>query len=103
MAGIDHWVWNAYGLADTYFEGPENKEDLDHHGGLCFGLPASLNTSPVPAGDDTTERQIWTPREYFLIVFESRIRLQVLPEWEEISGRLEEAVENMVCDGDRVS
>lgn len=99
VAGIDEWVWDAYGFVDTYYEQEEYRRHAEYHNDL-EGLPADklpdLLPDLLPAGDHLTP--IWTPREYFLMVFESRVRLQVVPEWQDIVERLEEGMANYVRD-----
>lgn len=93
VTGVDHWVWDAYGFVDTYYESEENRKNAEYYEDL-EGLPAGERPDLLPAGDHLTP--IWTPREYFLMVFESRMTLQVVPEWKDIVERLEEGVVSYV-------
>jgi hypothetical protein len=93
MIGIDHWVWAAYGLVDTYFESDERaKESVDRYDQLKGrrGRP-----DPLAAGQIDASKPIWTPREYFLRVFEIRIK-QVRGEWHNIVDKVENEVKQYV-------
>jgi hypothetical protein len=93
VTGIDHWVWAAYGLVDTYFESNERvKESVDRYDQLKGrrGRP-----DPLAAGQIDASKPIWTPREYFLRVFEIRIK-QVRGEWHNIVDKVENEVKQYV-------
>lgn len=96
VAGIDHWVWDAYGMIDTYFEVEENRKDFKYYEDACKDLPDGTQPDLIPAGEHFTDHPIWTPREYFLMVFESRVTLQLVPEWSELVDQLTEVISNYI-------
>lgn len=93
LIGIDHWVWAAYCLVDTYFESDERlKESVDRYDQLKGrrGRP-----DPLAAGQIDASKPIWPPREYFLRVFETRIK-QAQREWHKIVDNVENEVKKYV-------
>jgi hypothetical protein len=89
VTGIDHRVWTAYGLFDTYHGSNDNVETY---------LQTKTSTGgpdPLTAGQLTAHSLIWTPREYYFKVFEIRIK-QVRREWRAIIDKVEEDVEKYV-------
>ena len=89
VTGIDHRVWTAYGLFDTYHGSDDSVETY---------LQAEARTGgpdPLTAGQLTAHSLIWTPREYFFKVFEIRIN-QVRRQWRAIIDEVEEDVEKYV-------
>ena len=50
---------------------------------------------PLAAGEINAHEPIWMPREYFLTVFQVRIR-QVLREWNYIADKVDEEVKEYV-------
>lgn len=93
LIGIDHWVWAAYGLVDTYFESNERvKESVSRYDQL---KGRQGRADPLAAGHIDASKPIWTPREYFLRVFEIRIK-QVQREWHNIVDKAENEVKQYV-------
>jgi hypothetical protein len=93
VTGIDHWVWTAYGCVDTYFGSEESVDGYDQmKGRRCrrWGRP-----DPLAAGQINAHEPIWTPREYFLKVFQVRVS-QILREWNLIGSKVEEEVKRYV-------
>ena len=89
VTGIDHWVWNAYGLVDTYFGSNESLDGYDE-------LKARLGRpDPLAAGKIDADLPIWTPREYFFKVIEIRMN-QVRREWNTIVDKVESDVKQYV-------
>lgn len=99
VAGTDHWVWDGYGFVDTYYEAADVRRDIASYDADYDTLPPGKRPDYIPAGEHLTDKSIWTPREYFLMVFESRMGDQVVKEWSDIVGRLKEAVQDYVCTG----
>jgi len=89
VAGIDCSAWIAYGLVDTYFESDESV-DRYHQWKGCQG-----RADPLADGQIDANNPIWTPREYFLKVFEIRIN-QVRKEWRRIIDKVEDEVKQYV-------
>jgi hypothetical protein len=90
VTGIDDWVWTAYGLVDTYFASGETADDYDTLEGRLRRRP-----DPLAAGQLNADKPIWTPREYFLKVFEIRLN-QALKEWDKIACTVEEEIKRYV-------
>jgi hypothetical protein len=86
VTGIDDQVWTAYGFVDTYFASGETADNYDTLEGRLSGCP-----DPLAAGQLNADQPIWTPREYFLKVFEIRSN-QVLKEWDNIACTVEEVM-----------
>jgi hypothetical protein len=88
VSGLDHYVWDAVGFVDTYFEeAQESKRDLKYFEFVCENHQDNAHVRPdlIPAGDSFADHPIWTPREYFLHVLESRLA-QVVKEWDNLIG-----------------
>ena len=86
ITGIDDSIWTAYGFVDTFCRPEESVEGYHQLTGDC-GRP-----DPLAAGHIDANLPIWTPRQYFLKVFEIRIN-QVLGEWNLIVDMMENEVE----------
>ncbi|KAE9375793.1 hypothetical protein N431DRAFT_454401 [Stipitochalara longipes BDJ] len=86
VTGIDHRVWTAYGLFDTYHGCNDNVETY------LESKTRSGEPDPLAAGQLTTYNFISTPRHYYFKVFEIRIN-QVRKEWRAIVDKVEEDVE----------
>jgi hypothetical protein len=93
VTGIDHQVWTAYGSFDTYYGSNDSVEDYRQTKGHT-GRP-----DPLTAGQLNAYNLIWTPREYFFKVFETRIT-QVTREWRAIADKVEDDVKQYVWDLD---
>ncbi|KAL8723308.1 MAG: hypothetical protein Q9225_000360 [Loekoesia sp. 1 TL-2023] len=78
IVGLDEWVWTAYCCTETYF-GSEETIEFYHERGLDAPL----------GGARPTHYPIWNPREYFLLVFTSRMN-QITKEWSNLVIALEE-------------
>ncbi|KFZ18425.1 hypothetical protein V501_01227 [Pseudogymnoascus sp. VKM F-4519 (FW-2642)] len=87
VTGVNNWVWTAYGFVDTYFGSKGTVEDYDKLKGRH-----GEREDPLAAGRLNGGEPIWTPREYFLRVVQSRIR-KVLKEWNRIVRTVTEEVE----------
>ncbi|KFY74283.1 hypothetical protein V499_05679 [Pseudogymnoascus sp. VKM F-103] len=87
VTGVNNWVWTAYGFVDTYFGSKGTVEDYDKLKGRHWE-----REDPLAAGRLNGGEPIWTPREYFLRVAQSRIR-EVLKEWNRIVRTVTEEVE----------
>jgi hypothetical protein len=89
VAGIDRSVWIAYGFVDTYFESDESVDRYHRWKGRRGWA------DPLADGQIDADNPIWTPREYFLKVFEIRIN-QIRKEWHWIIDKMEDEVEQYV-------
>lgn len=93
VTGVNNWVWTAYGFVDTYFGSKGTVEDYDKLKGRHWEREDPLSAGRLNGGEP-----IWTPREYFLRVVQSRIR-EVLKEWKRIVRTVTEEVEGYVLCG----
>jgi hypothetical protein len=94
VAGIDHWVWVAYGVFDTYFDSEESVDGY-HRMNQSSWTAVVGRPDPLAASQVAAMFPIWTPREYFLRVFEIRIS-KILREWRLIIDKVENEVEQYV-------
>src|SRR6266566_5156923 len=85
VSGIDNYVWDGFGLVDTYLEeNPEDRRDCKYFEDECQGQnDHHLCPDLIPAGAHIAQTPIWTPREYFLGVLGSRL-VQVVKEWKNV-------------------
>jgi hypothetical protein len=90
LTGIDHEVWDAYGLVDTYFNSKETVDYYDKFEGQRRGRP-----DPLAVGRILADEPIWLPRDYFFKVLETRMKI-VLREWNLIWDEVEDAVKEYV-------
>ncbi|KAF5646366.1 transcription factor SEF1 [Fusarium sp. NRRL 52700] len=65
VAGIDEDSWVAYQFVDTYYQGKKPLAQDEQHG---------VKPDPLTGGLFDANLPIWTPREYFLIVYECRLK-----------------------------
>lgn len=86
ITGIDDSVWTAYGFVDTFCRPEESVKGYHQLTGQ------GCRPDPLAAGHFDVIVPIWTPRQYFLKVFEIRIN-QVLREWNLIVDMMENEVE----------
>jgi hypothetical protein len=84
VTGIDDYVWTAYGIVDSYFQSKDTA--VSYH---KMQSSRTLWIDPLAAGQLPFLNPVYTPREYYLKVFEIRMR-QVLREWQLILDKIEE-------------
>ncbi|KAH7156087.1 hypothetical protein EDB81DRAFT_684310 [Dactylonectria macrodidyma] len=83
VTGSDSWRWVAYCFVDTYYEHIDKRESVEEY---CeehetdTDSHATFRPDPLAAGKRDANMPVLTPREYFLIVLESRLQ-QVKDEW----------------------
>ncbi|KLO83363.1 Uncharacterized protein LW93_15033 [Fusarium fujikuroi] len=65
IAGIDEDSWVAYQFVDTYYQGNASLAQDEENG---------VKPDPLTGGLFDANLPIWTPREYFLIVYECRLK-----------------------------
>lgn len=65
ITGIDEDSWVAYQFIDTYYQGNEPLHQQEQINGYKY--------DPLTDGLDANQ-PIWAPREYFLIVYELRLK-----------------------------
>lgn len=88
IAGIDEDSWVAYQFVDTYYQGKKPLEQAEENG---------VKPDPLTGGLFDANLPIWTPREYFLIVYECRLK-QVRHAMHNLVARLLLRLEPYVCD-----
>lgn len=104
VTGVDHWSWTAYGFIDTYYKNTQtgtwssdqestmNQESVEYYTEQCV---VGVSPDPLTAGQYDAEPPVWTPREYFLRVLESRVK-QVNREWHNTVFRVLRRFESQV-------
>lgn len=90
VSGLSNWSWVAYVLVDTYYQGPDSQESVEH-----YAQPAIRIPDPLTRGQRDANLPVWTPREYFLWVFEAQIN-QVRRESQNLVGRLLQRIQPYV-------
>ncbi|KPM35931.1 hypothetical protein AK830_g10661, partial [Neonectria ditissima] len=68
VTGLDHDSWVAYLFIDTYYQGKKSHESVEH-----YGSQQDFRQDPLTAGTGDADIPTWTPREYFLPVYEARL------------------------------
>jgi hypothetical protein len=91
ITGIDHWVWTAYGIVDSYFG---SRESFNAYHQMTSRSNAS-RPDPLADGRISTNNTIWTPREYFFEVLDVRI-IEVRRQWNAILGKIEDEINQYV-------
>lgn len=69
VAGLDNHSWMAYLFIDTYYQEDSSSESVRY-----YNSQEDLRTDPLAAGTVDSDLPIWTPREYFLVVYECRLK-----------------------------
>ncbi len=92
ITGIDDWRWTAYCFVDTFFDEEDGRESLVQYAeGEREGFEGDLFTN----GEFDAGWPIWSPREYFLQVFQVRAS-QVAQEWHNTVSTLARRIEDYV-------
>jgi hypothetical protein len=68
---LDHDSWIAYLFVDTYYQGESSLESVEYY---SPNPNSTVRLDPLTAGTLDANFPIWTPREYFLAVYESRLK-----------------------------
>jgi hypothetical protein len=84
VAGPDHFRWNGYGLVDSEIDGI-----------LAESFDDDLPHDQIAAGDLQANFPIWTPRDYWIRVFEIRIG-HVRNHWDNLIRKLELGINQYV-------
>lgn len=71
VTGLDHDSWIAYLFVDTYYQGDSSYESVEHYHSK---RNTRFRPDPLLAGTADANLPTWTPREYFLSVYECRLR-----------------------------
>jgi hypothetical protein len=89
VCGLDDWQWVAYAFVDT-----EHDNDDDDLVDKATSLE-ELNEDPIACGLDAS-LPIWKPRQYYLKVFEIRVK-QTRQEWDQLVRKLVLDISEYVC------
>lgn len=84
VAGSDHWRWVGYGFVDSEVDGV-----------LAEPYDTNLLQDQIAAGEIEVSFPIWTPRDYWIRVFELRIGY-VRGQWEYLIYKLELGINQYV-------
>ncbi|KAI8626890.1 hypothetical protein F5Y19DRAFT_487470 [Xylariaceae sp. FL1651] len=79
IAGLDDSSWIGYAFVDTYHDGPHNEESVEVYN-TKSNTPGHYAMDPLSGGWLQADRPLWSPRIYFLRLFEFRIE-QIKQEW----------------------
>ena len=88
VTGIDHWRWTAWAFVDNWFD-PEDAVSEYYE-----GEDGGVQPDPLAAGQVDVNPPERYPREYFLKVFEIRIR-EVEKEWNYILHVLQQDIQGI--------
>ncbi|KAI9708419.1 MAG: hypothetical protein M1828_002991 [Chrysothrix sp. TS-e1954] len=89
ITGIDEWIWTALCCVDTYFETDDQTEEMYY-----------LNLDAPTGAENTCDKPIWNPREYFLVALANRVH-QVTLEWAIIICEFESRLSKFFWTKDR--
>lgn len=99
ITGPDPWRWVAYCFVDTYFEHETRRESAEsyHDEIVVDEADASVVFQPDPftLGERDACCPILTPREYFLVALEPRLR-HVRDEWHVLVTKLRQIIDRYV-------
>ncbi|KAM5349660.1 hypothetical protein ACJ41O_006165 [Fusarium nematophilum] len=74
VTGLDQESWVAYLFLDTYYQGTASSESVTYYHRKGEDGGQLYKPDPLTAGTCNAQKPIWTPREYFLIVYECRLK-----------------------------
>lgn len=69
VTGLDKDSWVAYLFIDTYYQEEESSDSVEY-----YHSQENMELDPLTGGTMDLNLPIWTPREYFLIVYEYRLK-----------------------------
>lgn len=98
ITGSDPRRWVAYCFIDTYFDPEERRETVDfYHDDLIIDEDShsSYDRDSFTAGKRDANDPMSTPREYFLVVLDSRLR-HVKDEWSVLTRGMSEMIKTYV-------
>ncbi|KAH7265918.1 hypothetical protein B0J15DRAFT_235859 [Fusarium solani] len=90
ISGSDPWRWVAYCFVDTYFESEDKRESVDAYDEeveIDEELRVYFQPDPFTTAESDANLPVLNPREYFLIVLESRLR-QARDEWHTLATNM---------------
>ena len=86
MYGLSDRRWVAYAFDKNTFDDKDLEDDIYPY--------EKFQEDPIAKVD--ADLPIWDPREYFLLIFKTRM-YQVLKEWRNLIRGLERSIEGYVC------
>lgn len=86
MYGLSDWRWVAYAFEKNTFDERDLEDETYPY--------ENFQEDPIAKVD--ADLPIWDPREYFLLIFNTRM-CQVLEEWRNLVRWIERSIEGYVC------
>jgi hypothetical protein len=80
-----------YGFFDTYFDAPDQAKETVEQYHEDATKDGGMHADPLTFGTMDAENSIQAPREYFLFVFQVRIK-QVKREWEQVVSNVRKSI-----------
>lgn len=100
VTGFDEQSWIGLAFVDTYYRGDDDRDSVEYYAEQnADAEPESIENpflmDPLSGGEIDANSPIWRPREYFLKIFECRVK-QVRFEWHNVVDRLLQITEPYV-------
>ncbi|KAI8716026.1 hypothetical protein NCS52_01112100 [Fusarium sp. LHS14.1] len=97
ISGSDPWRWVAYCFVDTYFEGEDKRESVDAYDEVEIDDESHMCIQPDPftTAESDANQPVLNPREYFLVVLESRLR-HVRDEWHTLISNMGDSIHEYI-------
>lgn len=98
ISGSDPWRWVAYCFVDTYFESEDKRESVDAYDEeveIDDESHVHFQPDPFTTAESDANLPVLNPREYFLIVLESRLR-QARDEWHTLATNMGDIINDYV-------
>ncbi|KAI8669666.1 hypothetical protein NCS57_00782300 [Fusarium keratoplasticum] len=98
ISGSDPWRWVAYCFVDTYFESEDKRESVDAYDEeveIDDESHVLFRPDPFTTAESDANLPVLNPREYFLIVLESRLR-QARDEWHTLATNMGDSINEYI-------
>ncbi|KAJ4212433.1 hypothetical protein NW759_011820 [Fusarium solani] len=98
ISGSDPWRWVGYCFVDTYFESEDKRESVDAYDEeveIDDESHVLFRPDPFTTAESDANLPILNPREYFLIVLESRLR-QARDEWHTLATHMGDIINEYI-------
>ncbi|KAM6528958.1 hypothetical protein FALCPG4_009910 [Fusarium falciforme] len=98
ISGSDPWRWVAYCFVDTYFESEDKRESVDAYDEeveIDEESHVHFQPDPFTTAESDANLPVLNPREYFLIVLESRLR-QARDEWHTLATNMGDSINEYI-------
>lgn len=92
VSGLSRYSWSAYLFNDLYFELDDNSDSV---AGYDAEREMEPGLDPLSTGKIFLSAAPCEPREYFLFIFEIRMR-RIKKEWKQLYGAIDEAIRTYV-------